>query len=172
MMPTFNPRGDIALVEHISVAMDRIRAGDVVVARSVQNPRHIVCKRVLGLEGDIVTVAGTGAFGASRIIQVRKMRVLGKCMHCFYRRISGRSLSRVQWEAILMMLVRVFFLRQVPRGHVWLQGDNLHNSTDSRHYGPVPYALLRGRVFAKVWPPWDAGLVRNGPPPHPPPILR
>ena len=31
-----------------------------------------------------------------------------------------------------------------------LQGDNFSNSTDSRHYGPVPYALLRGRVFFKV----------------------
>ena len=40
--------------------------------------------------------------------------------------------------------------RQVPQGHVWLQGDNVHNSTDSRHYGPVPLALQRGRVVCKV----------------------
>jgi len=39
---------------------------------------------------------------------------------------------------------------QVPQGHVWLQGDNTLNSTDSRHYGPVPYALLKGRAFCKV----------------------
>ena len=40
----------------------------------------------------------------------------------------------------------------VPDGHVWLQGDNERNSTDSRDYGPVPMEMLRGRVFAKVWP--------------------
>ncbi|KAK2161118.1 hypothetical protein LSH36_121g10004 [Paralvinella palmiformis] len=40
----------------------------------------------------------------------------------------------------------------VPRGHVWLEGDNQDNSTDSRSYGPVPYGLLRGRVFYKIWP--------------------
>ncbi|XP_053576374.1 mitochondrial inner membrane protease subunit 1 isoform X2 [Bombina bombina] len=34
----------------------------------------------------------------------------------------------------------------VPKGHVWLEGDNLQNSTDSRSYGPVPYALIRGRI--------------------------
>jgi len=39
---------------------------------------------------------------------------------------------------------------QVPRGHVWLEGDNLENSSDSRTYGPVPYGLLRSRVLYKV----------------------
>ena len=35
---------------------------------------------------------------------------------------------------------------------MWLEGDNQHNSTDSRNYGPVPMALLRGRVAARMWP--------------------
>lgn len=43
-----------------------------------------------------------------------------------------------------------FAWAQVPPGHVWLQGDNALNSTDSRSYGPVPYALIEGRAFLKV----------------------
>ncbi len=39
---------------------------------------------------------------------------------------------------------------EVPRGHVWLQGDNYYNSRDSRDFGAMPYAMLRGRVFAVV----------------------
>lgn len=39
---------------------------------------------------------------------------------------------------------------EVPRGHVWLQGDNYNNSRDSRIYGPVPMGLLRARVVARV----------------------
>ena len=41
----------------------------------------------------------------------------------------------------------------VPRGHVWLEGDNKSDSTDSRTYGPVPQALLLGRAFCRIWPP-------------------
>jgi type IV secretory pathway protease TraF len=39
---------------------------------------------------------------------------------------------------------------QVPPGQVWLEGDNPFNSTDSRTYGPVPLALVRGVVRFKV----------------------
>ncbi|XP_006818456.1 mitochondrial inner membrane protease subunit 1-like [Saccoglossus kowalevskii] len=51
----------------------------------------------------------------------------------------------------------------VPLGHVWLEGDNTVNSTDSRKYGPVPYALLRGKVFFKIWPLNDLGFLKSCP---------
>ncbi|GMY33473.1 birch protein [Fagus crenata] len=35
----------------------------------------------------------------------------------------------------------------VPKGHVWIQGDNMYASSDSRHFGPVPYGLIQGKVF-------------------------
>ena len=38
----------------------------------------------------------------------------------------------------------------IPPGHVWLAGDNAANSTDSRKYGPVSLALIKGRVFCKM----------------------
>ncbi|XP_047437300.1 mitochondrial inner membrane protease subunit 1 isoform X2 [Mugil cephalus] len=51
----------------------------------------------------------------------------------------------------------------VPKGHVWLEGDNLRNSSDSRNYGPVPYALIRGRVCFKLWPPHSFGTLNESP---------
>eukprot|EP00182_Erythrolobus_australicus_P005292 CAMPEP_0185840154 /NCGR_PEP_ID=MMETSP1353-20130828/15757_1 /TAXON_ID=1077150 /ORGANISM="Erythrolobus australicus, Strain CCMP3124" /LENGTH=177 /DNA_ID=CAMNT_0028539437 /DNA_START=32 /DNA_END=565 /DNA_ORIENTATION=- len=40
----------------------------------------------------------------------------------------------------------------VPRGMVWVEGDNKQNSTDSRSYGAVPAALVLGRVTYRVYP--------------------
>lgn len=42
---------------------------------------------------------------------------------------------------------------QLPPGYVWVQGDNLPLSHDSRSYGPLPIALIDGRVLGKLWPP-------------------
>ncbi|GER42740.1 mitochondrial inner membrane protease subunit [Striga asiatica] len=38
----------------------------------------------------------------------------------------------------------------VPKGHVWIEGDNMLNSRDSRHFGPVPYALIHSKVFLVI----------------------
>jgi signal peptidase I len=113
MLPTFNINGDVAVTDLMSVKLHKIQVGDVVIAKSAQNPKQQVCKRVLGMEGDTLVIASSQTEGGPRVITV-------------------------------------------PKGHVWLQGDNFHNSTDSRHYGPVPYTMLLGRVWAKVWPLHEA----------------
>lgn len=41
---------------------------------------------------------------------------------------------------------------QVPEGHCWVVGDNLPASRDSRMYGPLPLALVKGKVVARIWP--------------------
>ncbi|CAG7919433.1 unnamed protein product [Penicillium olsonii] len=50
---------------------------------------------------------------------------------------------------------------QIPEGHVFLAGDNLPWSRDSRNYGPVPMALINGKIIARVWPPSKAEWVKN-----------
>ena len=49
----------------------------------------------------------------------------------------------------------------IPAGHVWIQGDNLSNSIDSRYYGPVPESYIEGRVFYRIWPWKSASALRN-----------
>ncbi|KAJ8084227.1 hypothetical protein PM082_002994 [Marasmius tenuissimus] len=49
----------------------------------------------------------------------------------------------------------------IPKGHVWISGDNAAYSRDSREYGPVPMALIQAKLHARVWPPSSATIFRN-----------
>ena len=39
----------------------------------------------------------------------------------------------------------------LPKGSLWLLGDNLSQSRDSRDYGTVDESKIVGRVVAKLW---------------------
>ncbi|TSM20269.1 Mitochondrial inner membrane protease subunit 1 [Bagarius yarrelli] len=84
------------------------------------------------------------------------------------RRLYGKLLGFVGYAVQYGCIAHCTFeyvgeLVAVPRGHVWLEGDNLQNSTDSRSYGPVPYGLIRGRVCFKLWPPHSVGTLDDSP---------
>ncbi|XP_024028243.1 mitochondrial inner membrane protease subunit 1 [Morus notabilis] len=115
MLPTLNLTGDVVIAEHVSHRLGKISRGDLVLVCSPQNPRKIVTKRVVGMEGDTVSFFLDPNFG-------------------------DRYRTAV-----------------VPKGHVWIQGDNVYASNDSRYFGPVPYGLIQGKVFFRVWPPDSFG---------------
>ena len=51
---------------------------------------------------------------------------------------------------------------RVPQGCCWVEGDNASQSEDSAScYGPLPLALLVGKVTAVVSPPSRWGWVRS-----------
>ncbi|KAM0853307.1 hypothetical protein ACQ4PT_051150 [Festuca glaucescens] len=47
----------------------------------------------------------------------------------------------------------------VPKGHIWVQGDNIHASRDSRQFGPLPYGLVNGRICCRILPLKGFGLI-------------
>jgi len=112
MEPTLGDRGEYVVENRLSYKLrpDSISRGDLVTLRSPLDPFRIVCKRVIGLAGDVVCVDPTGAMAPST-------------------------------EHVI-----------VPKGHVWLSGDNAAMSRDSRQYGPVSMVLIQGKLFARVWP--------------------
>lgn len=118
MLPTFNLTGDLVLADRISILFNRVGKGDIVLVRSPENPRKIVTKRVMGMEGDRVSFI-----------------------------LDPKNSDR--WETLV-----------VPKGHIWIQGDNIYDSNDSRQFGPVPYGLLQARVFWRIWPPQGFGTLR------------
>ncbi|KJA26156.1 hypothetical protein HYPSUDRAFT_37036 [Hypholoma sublateritium FD-334 SS-4] len=110
MLPTFATSGELVLEDRLSLRHLRapLVRGDLLVVESPLCRGQMVCKRLIGLPGDVVCVDPTGRLAPSA-------------------------------EHVT-----------VPAGHVWIAGDNAAWSRDSREYGPVPMALVRGRIVARV----------------------
>jgi mitochondrial inner membrane protease subunit 1 len=51
--------------------------------------------------------------------------------------------------------------RQIPKGHCWVVGDNMAASRDSRMFGPVPMALIQGKITYKILPFSERGPLQN-----------
>ena len=136
-----------------------ISVGDVVV---LQHPDRIgtVCKRVMGLPGDIVTKPSS-RLGADR---------LDALLHGGGRDNKDHPKTRSFWESEEDRLRRLQRNKRrilsagvkVPDGHIWVEGDNPWNSSDSRNYGAVPANLIMGRVLLRMWPLRGKALMERG----------
>lgn len=68
-------------------------------------------------------------------------------------RLSGFAIARdLHWTSPSDAHYAIGSACEVPEGSVFLLGDASGQSQDSRHYGPVPRAQLRGRPLA-IWRP-------------------
>lgn len=47
----------------------------------------------------------------------------------------------------------------VPKGMLWVMGDNRGNSADSRVFGPIKQDTVVGRAVVRVWPPSHASFL-------------
>jgi len=47
----------------------------------------------------------------------------------------------------------------VPKGGLWVMGDNRNNSSDSRVFGPIRRNTVVGRAILRVWPPGRAAFL-------------
>lgn len=87
-------------------------------------------KRIIGLPGDQVSIRDGGVY------------------------INGQRLNEPY--ALGPTMYRGFAASQdfvVPRGDVFVLGDNRNNSSDSRVFGPVPISNIIGKAWIAYWPP-------------------
>jgi len=122
MEPTLKP-GQWFVMERLTRLSRPLRAGDVV--DFTYEKEHTI-KRVLAVGGETLVAPVPEVVG--------------------YRRAGGDG-SRKPGQpdrvpVVAMQLQRV----TVPPGHLFVIGDNLPNSEDSRHFGFVPLKDVRGRV--------------------------
>lgn len=133
MIPTLEI-GDRVLVNKFIYRFREPQRGDIIVFRSVDNPKEDLIKRVVGLPGDKVAV--------------RNGRLI----------LNGEPQKEPYTNKKLPD--RSFFAQiTVPKGHVFVMGDNRGNSADSRVFGPLPEKNIEGEAFLRFWPPGRIGLL-------------
>ncbi|HEY0660955.1 MAG TPA: signal peptidase I [Lysobacter sp.] len=175
MMPTLLT-GDFILVNkftyglrlpinnHKVVALGEPQRGDVVVFRPPHHPDQDWIKRVVGLPGDRVgyhdnqvTVNGQtlgytaigvyqGTGNGTEMTGAEELRenLLGR-EHAILERTNLPFIDQGEGDWV------------VPPGHYFVMGDNRDNSEDSRYWGFLPEANLRGKAFL-IWMNFDGGV--------------
>lgn len=113
MLPTLAYEGEVVVEDRFSHRFNfrQLARGDLLVLESPLEPGRSICKRLMGIPGDIICVDPTG--------------------------LKAPSTEHIK----------------VPKGHVWIVGDNAEWSRDSRDYGPVSMSLIRSRLIARVGAP-------------------
>jgi signal peptidase I len=137
MAPTLL-RGDVVLVDRRALAVSELRRGDLVTFANPQTSEESL-KRVVALPGDTVAT-------------------IDAVLHVNGAPVDEPYVDFRDWEGIFSARVTV------PRGAVFLLGDNRGGSVDSRDFGAVPVERLDGRVLVRLWPPVRVGAE----PPQPP----
>jgi len=131
-------KGDRVLVNKLSYDLHDVNRGDV-----------IVFTRPAALSGGPVGPKDLSQRGSGRpgdTVQSRDGKVY----------VNGRQLE----EPYLQKGVVTDGMEEpvtVPKGHVWVMGDNRGDSADSRVFGPVAEDTIVGRAFMRMWPPARIG---------------
>jgi len=132
MAPTLEDH-DRLIVNKLVYEIGDPRPGDIVMLYYPLNPEKMFVKRVIAKEGDTV-----------RIVDGH-VDVNGIPLHDDY--VPQEFRSHDDWGP-----------QVVQQGYYFVMGDHRNNSSDSRHWGPVPKKYIVGKVKVRWWPLQDAKI--------------
>ena len=169
----------LPILDRKLIPLSNPQRGDVVVFKYPLNPSQDFIKRVIGVAGDVVeyrdkklTVNGVPwpqqPDDSYSYLEGLRFETLQQRMELTDGVAAKRHTIAVNAEALPVYPgnVRPFpgrencdynehgFKCRVPAGHYFMMGDNRDNSDDSRYWGFVPDADLRGKAFF-IWFNWD-----------------
>lgn len=133
---------DHVLVDKISYRLHDPHQSDIVVFTrppAAKTTDHVLIKRVIGLPGDRVVLKHGNVYVNGK--RLKEPYVRKACGPHPTRPETGQS----RW--------------QVPKGDLFVLGDNRCDSMDSREFGPITESSVVGRAFAIIWPLGRIGLL-------------
>lgn len=156
MEPTLET-GNLLVTERITKKLLTHERGDIVVAKNPIDPQTFICKRIVGLPGDKIHMKpkiNFNPFGSTKSEVTVDEKSLCDIMPFVDDDTELDSGDKSKHIVNQDSAMRTFSNKVicVPKGHVWLEGDNSENSIDSRTYGPVPMGLIQSRAFFRLYP--------------------
>jgi signal peptidase I len=131
MFPTFD-NGEYLIIDEFSYHLRTPERGEVVVFRYPKDPSKFFIKRIIGLPGETVTVRGTTV---SVTDESGKTVTFDDSLASYTDNTWGTNVTTT-----------------LGSGEYFVMGDNRNRSLDSRSWGPVEEKLIKGRVFARLFP--------------------
>jgi signal peptidase I len=136
------------------------KRGDIIVFKYPDDPSKDYIKRVIGVPGDTVEVRGTDL-----IINGQAMPKIPQGMYRLedpagYEQTSQLFAEKIDDREHTVLYDKVALrpgdiIKKVPPGYYFCMGDNRDHSNDSRIWGYVPEANIKGKalVIYFSWPP-------------------
>ena len=134
MIPTLLPR-DRVLVAKFWYSFAEPKRGQIIVFKYPVDPKRDFVKRLIALPGETVEIIeGTVHIDGEPLIEP------------YVKNRDGLDCGAIE----------------VPEGQYFMLGDNRPNSQDSRFWGFVPEANIKGPAFIRYWPiPRVGGLYKE-----------
>lgn len=126
MFPTVHHK-DRLVVSKLFFIKDKITRGDII-DFYVPRANKYYLKRVIGIEGDVVEIKANSVYLNGEKIEENYTST----------NITEAHNDTTKWE--------------IPKGYVFVLGDNRSNSTDSRDIGIVPRENIVGKIVLRYYP--------------------
>jgi len=129
MEPTILPGDRMALIK-----TGTLKRSDIIIFKNPENPETYLVKRLIGLPGDTVEIAGGHLY------------------------LNNKPTNEPYLKN--SYIIYTYDLSRVPPGNLFLLGDNRNNSEDSSVWGFLPAENVRGKVIFRYWPLSRLGRIR------------
>ena len=142
------------------VQFKKPKKGDIIVFKWPRDETKDFIKRVIGIEGDKVEIKLDQLFINGEKIESKKIGTYSDMEISHADKLVENLYGRNHFILDMVKRHENFGPKIVPKGSVFVMGDNRDNSLDSRGWGFVSTNKIRGKalIIYWSWPHWNRFL--------------